>query len=536
MWLLELWLALTVAVAAPPEVVLTFDNGGFNAPLYAPRWTGFAKPSVAREIATSVARVAGENPHLYTYLPPGRVEGRPGEPYRIVPRVAGCEGAAEAPSDPCFCGPGDRCWGELDVNRHPAGSTSLYLTAAALRDPARGDGPRLEVHFTDLFEEDPSTAENPADTDKCVTRAGVRKAVEGLVVGDVDHLAVGLLRARIDAPPPGSNVGSVFTFVEGEGGCWSGRREGAWTAGSDPLDWAMGVVVVGIGTEGVHEQVVQILSGLEVQLQSDHMALSLVQLREPASVSTLETSLGADALADWRSPPSALPTEIPCTAVDAKASLSLDGQALDQATATGDCGGVIELQVSRSALQGAWVRAHGLDPFAGDGVLTGSVVLTGSGDAAVEALAALEAVNDQVAGRPLAFFDVVAGLARSGAGGMTAFRREIALTATITGLQGPAWLGSTMIGLIFAMATALAAHQFLLRTAARRAYQAAWDRAVDADDDPLRQRPVAAVLAEAQDDLRRGWIGRWVAAGVVAVMIGLVMTAILLRLSLVLLV
>ena len=127
MWLLE-FLFVGLAVAATPRTVVTFDNGGFNAAFYAPRYSGFAKPSAAQEIASAIGRAAGSNPEVWTYLPPGRAEARPGDAYLVEPRPEGCAGPAEAPGDACWCSPGDRCWSELGTHRHPAGSTSLYLS------------------------------------------------------------------------------------------------------------------------------------------------------------------------------------------------------------------------------------------------------------------------------------------------------------------------------------------------------------------------------------------------------------------------
>ena len=56
--MLELVLWGMGAALAAPDTVVTFDNGEFNAPLYSPRWNGrWRKPSLAQELATSVARV-----------------------------------------------------------------------------------------------------------------------------------------------------------------------------------------------------------------------------------------------------------------------------------------------------------------------------------------------------------------------------------------------------------------------------------------------------------------------------------------------
>lgn len=520
MWLPSLLLLSSVATAELPRTVVTFDNGGFNGAFYAPRWTGFAKPSVAREVATSIGRAAGKNPEIWTYLPPGAVPGRPGDPHRILPRRDGCVGPADAVDDPCWCAPGDRCWSELDVNRDAGGSTSLYLTAASVRE--REPGPRIEIHFTDLFEEDPSSAENPADSDRCVTRSGARKAVEGLMStgGSVDHLAIGLLRIKIDPPPPGRTSGATFAFEEAEGDCWTGRYSGAWQSGREPHDFAMAVVVLGVDTGGSHVQVSDFLEALEGQLNAENMALSLVRLREPVEEVREDGTVDADAVEGWVSENRGRPTTLDCESVDVTSSFELDGEPITGATASSDCSGSIEIGVRARALRAAWARAHWMDPTAGDGVLKAEVQVRARPDGMLASMEALSSLNETVADRPLPMWDVVEGLAHAG-GGMQPYRRDLDLEMTVTDLDRRNWQLALIVALVFGLATLLAAYNLLRRTQANRAYQDAWNRSVGEGEDPLKQRPIAMILADAQEEVRRGWVGRsaisaFAAAGVSA--------------------
>lgn len=530
MWLLELALA-PLAQAEPLRTVVTFDNGGFNAPLYASRHQGHARPSVARETAAALSRVIGANPEVWSYLPPGRREGRPGDPWRVWPRLEGCEGAAEQSGDPCWCGPGDRCWQDLDVNRHPGGSTSLYLTAARIRETS---GSRIEVHFTDLFEEDPSAAEDPADSDRCVTRDGVRRAVAGLLVpgtGGVDHVAVGMLRARIDPPPPGRDVGSSFRFVEGEGGCWSGERTGTWDATRSPLDFAVAVVVIGVGTADRHADVAAFVRALETQLDTDEVTLDLVALKEPLQQGRLEAALGVGELTTWSLPAAAAAPGVPCGAVVGEANLTLDGHAV-AASLVGACDGTASLTVPPDEAIRAWTRAHGLDPMAGPGRLQGTLGLRSDTASLEAALAALEARGGEVVDRPLPMLGVLGEVARAGVS--SPWQRRVDLDVAVDGLDRRPWWFALALGAAIAALSAVVVYAVALRLQANRVYQAAWERSAAEDADPLRQRPVAVVLAEARQDLRARWAQRAVASLAVASVAGLVAAWLVLRAHLVL--
>ena len=287
-----------------------------------------------------------------------------------------------------------------------------------------------------------------------------------------------------------------------------------------------------VATEAQHRAVTDFLDGLEVQLNSDHMALSLVRLREPPESAEAAATIAVDELAQWRPEASERTTTLPCERVETTARFTLDAQPIQGATAVGDCGGGVALDLPPRELRAAWARAHGLDPFAGNGVVEGSVQLRASPGAMVSALEQLGTVNAAIVDRPLPLWGVVEELARTGGNGLRPFSRDVSFRIEVGGLDTRPWTWSLLVGFIFGLAGAAAAARMLVRVQANRAYQAVWDRAVGADEDPLRQRPVAVVLAEAQEEVRKRWLSRWLGSGVLALLIGFGLAYLLLRLAL----
>lgn len=527
------------------RTVVTYDNGEFNLPLYTPRWTGrWSQPSAAQEIAAGIARVTGANPTVYSYLPPGRTEGRPGVPHLVQPRLGRCQGAAALPSDPCWCGPADNCWGDLGPNYHPSSSTSLYLTTAAIREAQRERGPRVEIHLTDLFEEDPSAADDPANSDRCVTAAGTRKALEGILrTGDresLDHLAVGVLRVDVDPPPPGTGSwGWTYEFRQvADSSCWSARPAASWASGRGRYEMAIGVVVLGIGTEARAADVDAVLDGLQAQLAGDAMALRLLRLREPASRQRLTGTLRLEELSNLVIDAPPRPPRLPCDDVQHAVDLQAGGVILDIAGAAAACDGAAVVAVPPHQVQRAFLRRAGVDPRVEHLEVSGRVRLTGTAEPLLRAFDELGAHNRSAGQRPMPLWsslqDALGLRGERGSRPWRTWSHEIEIDAlTITEVDTRPWLIVLLGALASAIAAGLGSYLIIERVDAARAFQTHWDRNIGPGKDPLRQRPLAAVLAEAQEQVRARWGQRVAVAAGIALVAAIAATWILLRLHVV---
>lgn len=508
------WLLFAGLARAEPVTVVTFDNGEFNAPLYSPRWNGrWRQPSVAQEMATSIARGLGSNPRVYTYMPPGRAPGRPGELHPVPAVRPGCDGPSEHPDDVCWCSPADNCWTALAANYHPEGSTSLVRTATAVRAALRAeghDGERFEIHFTDFFEEDPSTAENPADSDRCVTASGVRRAIGALLEpGEgppLDHVAFGLVRLSIDAPPPGGGWGNTYRLVPADGACWSGAKGRSWSHGAEAMDLVLGVVVLGFGTGADPEAARDRFDGMEAQFHDEGVELRLVTLLEPGGsrhVDTALTSLDAD---PWRMPALRPPPRVPCGAVDVEAELgSAQGQ-LVLHDVQGRCDGQVGISFAPGELRRHFLANAGLDPRIGSLPVSGRITLTARTEALTARLGSLDVFDD--AERPLPLWRAAAEAVDPAAGSVVRpWRHEVVVDRLeVTGLDSRPWLlvslVACVVGLLGGLGTAAGLQQVHASRALRAAYEAS------SREDPLRQRPLAAILADAQQQVARGWVAR----------------------------
>ena len=524
--MLELVLWSVGTAFAAPDTVVTFDNGEFNAPLYSPRWNGrWRKPSLAQELATSVARVTGANPHVYTYMPPGRTEGRPGQLHPVRPALAGCVGPSAQPEDRCWCSPADNCWGDLQANYHPAGSTSLVRTAAAVRASLRerGVSSRFEVHFTDFFEEDPGSAEDPADSDRCVTASGVRRALAGLVaMGEgesLDHLAFGLLRATIDPPPPGGGWGFTYELVPADDGdgCWSGAKGRPWSHRGEALDLVLGVVVAGINTGAEPAVAAQFLDGLEQQLRGEGETLQLVRLVEPRAprrIDQVVTALDAD---PWRLPPLRDELGLPCGQVDARVELSTAHGQLQLHDAQGRCDGQVGVSFAPGELRRHFLRTAGVDPRRTWLEVSGHIQLRSRPEAIAEALAALEPLNEAERSLPLwraaaDAFDPVA----SPAGVVRPWSHRVEVSRlVVTDMDDRPWLVATVLATLVGLLGGLAMAAGLRQVHAARAMRARYEEA--GRHDPLQQRPLSTVIAEAQQQVDQGWALRALAGTIVGI-------------------
>jgi hypothetical protein len=521
---LGMWVACsTEARADQPAVVVTFDNGGFNLPMYTRRWNGrFSQPSVAQQLASDLARMEGQAPRVFTYLPPGRVAGRSSDPFEVVPRLASCAPTDTPPAEgeDCWCPPGDRCWESLDVNRDPAASTSLFQVATAIR--ARVEGPRLEVHFTDLFEEDPASAENPADADQCVTEAGTRKALEALfrpVSGSLDHVAVGVLTARID--PPQSPEGGAIRFVSEGDGCWSAERARTFGGGGAPLEFAMGVVLIGVDTAASDDVVRRFAKDLERQVSGD-LSLELVMVREPPTSGVLAG--GAVPASDVRIGLGEAPERsTPCATVTADLTLESGPESVPGAV-DATCSSLGVLEVSEVAIERAFYQRAGLNPFVGTLGLRGTVHVYG--DQAPIRNAVLEVGQKAaVIDRPLPFWNAIVAALRFDANDGVWRPPEHFVQIediSVTGADHRPWAVATMCGLVLMLAFTVFGTLLLNRFAANRAFRRHLSAA------SASGRPVAAVLAEAGEEARSGWVLRLLASATLGFAIGAVAALVLL--------
>ncbi|MEZ4316075.1 MAG: hypothetical protein R3F61_01160 [Myxococcota bacterium] len=514
-------IALVVAAfaAPPPTTVVTFDNGGFNLPLYTPRWNGrFSQPSVAQQLASDTARLLGASPLVFTYLPPGSTPGRSSDPFEILPRDPTC--APMSPGSPaaeegsaCWCAPGDRCWSGLDVSRDPAASTSLYQAVTAIRSRVRG--PRIEIHFTDLFEEDPSSAENPADADRCVTPAGTQKALEALLrptEGSVDHVAVGLLTASID--PPRTPAGGVVEFHQEDGGCWTARRIGTFGGSSERFDLAMGVVVIGIDTAESDDAVRRVVRDLQRQV-SEPLHLELVVVREPPTYGTL--AAGTVAAGDVSVPLGAAPERsTPCSAVSTAVMLE-SGSDTVPGTVDASCATLGRLAVSPDAVARAFHHRAGLNPFVGTVGFSGSVHVRGDSAPIRKAVEGIDRLQEGL-DRPLPFWpSMVAALRFDSADGAWRPREHFVTVegVTVTDADGRPWPLAFLFAICLGAGFTLFGYLLLNWLAANRAFRRHLSSASTSG------RPLAVVLAEASEAARAGWFLRLVVASALGLTVGL---------------
>lgn len=534
-------LAGPAAASEPLRTVVTMDNGEFNMPLYTPRWNGrFKQPSVAQALAVDLSRVLGANPEVYTYLPPGRASARAGSLHRVEARRPGCTGAADEPGDPCSCGAAESCWGGIGPNYDPEASTSLFLAVSAMRETV-GPGPRVEIHFADLFEEDRTTAENPADSDRCVTRAGTRKAAEALLASTtdapLDHLAVGVLRVAVDPPPPGALWGYTYRLLQEEGtSCWHGEKGLPWESLRPPYDMAMAVVVLGVGTAGHDEQVRALLDGMERALSTDALQLELARLRAPATRATVERAVTRDE-AQELAVDAAGPPSVPCREPEGRASFELDGHPVDVRSVEGACSGSARVRLAPGALDRAWGRSAGVDPRVTTGTLRGTIALVGDADPVREGWQRVASHNNAVRQRALPLLggleDALRLDATEGAA-WAPWSHEITVERVfVSGMDQRPWGLALVLSLLAMLASAVITWLVLRRVQANRAVHAAWSNSVGPGSDPLVQRPMAVVLDEAAGAVRRQWPSRAVAALVVGVLVGTALLWVILRLHLV---
>lgn len=499
-----IWLALANAASGGgPEVVLTFDNGGFNLPLYTERWTGeFAQPSVAQQLVADVARMRGASPRVFTYLPPGRAEGSSSEPTEIEARRPDCRG-----SD-CACAPGERCWDGLDVNRSPAASTSLFQAAAGVRERLEG-GPRIEVHFTDLFEEDPASVQRAADADRCVTVQSTRKAIEAVldgVGGSLDHVAVGRLSVRID--PPRRSEGGVVRFEPSTGDCWSGRRTRGFGGDGHAVELDLAVLILGVDTASHDSDVQRFLQALPRQV-SEPLALDLVTVREPGTVGLMAPQFLGAATGQLVLPPP-LERLTPCEKVASETRLWSGGHAIQGGVDAG-CGDAAVVHFTPQVLSGSFRRQAGLNPTVGTLEIAGEVVL--HGDRAAIRKAVRELAADPARDRPLPHWSAVEQALRfEDAAGVARPRQHTVKIErlVVRDVDDRPWLLAILFSLVPFVLTALGGYALLARIAGNRAYRRHLEAA------SAQGRPVAVVLVEAAEEARSGWLSRLLVALVLA--------------------
>lgn len=504
-------LALGSAAQAAPTVVVTLDNGEFNLPLYTPRWNGkWQKPSAAQEMVAAVARVTGDNPRTFTYLPPDQGRLGPGGVWPVAPRKAECRGAAAGPSDPCWCGPGDNCWSDVRPNWYAGASTSLWLTAANVRGML-GPGERLEVHFTDLFEEDPAAAADPRDSDRCVTEDGVRRAVSALLSdaagATLDHAAVGVLRVAVDPPPPGGSWGTRYRLGPDpeSPGCHRGFDAGEWGPRSAPWSGTVFVAVLGFGTAGDDAVVSSFLDGLVAQLDTGGFEIELVRLREPGARLTVTRSVTARELAALDLSGAGRRPSLPCDVVTTEARLfDRRGLALPMRRAEGRCDGGLAVAIDPRDVTRAFLRGAGLDPRVDTVELHGDATLTASPEATRSRWAAAVALDG--GDRPLPLLAAVEPVLFGEAGAARPWRVDVAIESVeVSRVDTRPWGLSMLIGGLLGGVVGIFAASTARRLHADRALKRHWTRSLGSSRDPRLQVPVASVLGAAQEEVARAW-------------------------------
>lgn len=511
-----LWLA--AGAHAAPTVVVTLDNGEFNLPLYTPRWNGkWEKPSAAQEIVAAVARVTGENPRTYTYLPPDQGRLGPGGVHAVLPRKSECTGAAATPSDPCYCGPGDNCWSGVRPNWYAGASTSLWLTAANVR-AAVGAGSRLEVHVTDLFEEDPAAAADPKDSDRCVTADGVRRAVSALLSdasgAPLDHAAFGVLRATVDPPPPGGSWGTRYQLVPDPEapGCHRGLDAGEWGPRAGPWKGSLLVAVLGFGTAADDAAVSSFLDGLVGQLDTGGFEIELARLREPPAALTVRRAVTADELGALELVAPGRRPALPCGAVTAE--LSLVDAALLPLVPTrveGRCDAGLALAFDERTVTRSFLRTAGLDPRARTLELAGTATLRGDDAALRDRWTAAVALNE--GDRPMPLLGAIEPALFGEQGAARPWRVDLAIDGlSVSDVDGRPWGLSVLVGGLLGAVAGGAASATVRRLHADRALRRHWTRSLGSGRDPRLQIPMASVLGAAQEEVARSWPMR-VAAG-----------------------
>ncbi len=494
-------------VSAAPHVVVSFDNGGFNLPLYTNRWNGiYEQPSVARQLMADLSRTLNRTPRVFTYLPPGHVAGRSSDPHEVLPRPPGCT------SERCPCPPGEACWSGLNVNRDPAASTSLFQTATALRERV-GPGPRFEIHFTDLFEEDPVAANDPADADRCVTAASTRRALEALLTTPSErltHLAVG--RLVVPIPPPRRPAGGATRFVPADAGCWTARRLRTFGGEGPPFLFEMGVLIAGYETDADDAVFQQLVNRLPRQLAAP-LQLELVVVREPPHGLELPPTELHGERPTLALPP--LPARLtPCNHARGIAEFHASNRSIRATVDGASCDGGGILSLDPTDLRAAF-RAHAsLDPRVHTLDVTGTAWLTGDRDSVLHAIAQLGSSPTE---RPLPFWS---SLREAVDTTVIPRNRWYELRIHVVGIDPRPWGWALAAGFAMTLLVGFPLHRALARHAANRAYR----QYMYAEDD----LPLATVLQAATDASRRGWLGRVLLSAAVALAAGALVAVLLL--------
>ena len=488
---------------AKPELVVTFDNGGFNLPLYTSRWNGkFEQPSIAQQVTSDIARLQNRAPRVFTYLPPGRAAGRSSEPFEVLSARPGCP--------ECQCTPGDRCWDQLQVNRHPAASTSLYQAVSAVQKRV-GNVPHFEIHFTDLFEEDPSGVKTLADADQCVTESSTRRAIEAVVSSPgerLDHLAVGRLVAKIS--PPRLHEGGLVEFLEQDGGCWKGHRVRSFGAGGDEIEFEMAVLVLGIGTAAFDQEFQSLVDGLVRQV-SDAVTLELVVVREPPTraIVPIQSIAGAGASIPLPTPPR---RQTPCENVEASVGLFQADRAVE-AHALVDCDDGGRLVISPTEIEQVYRSVAGLNPFVRTLAIAGRVEMSSDVDAIQSAVVGIS--NPPPTGRPLVFWPALVEALRfdSQEGAWRPRRHDVVIEQlSFSNIDPRPWLLSSVFSILLMGICTGILSMGLGRIATNRALE----RHLKSSD----VRPVAVIMHEALEEARAGFPWRVLLSVLVSIVIG----------------
>jgi hypothetical protein len=334
----------------------------------------------------------------------------------------------------------------------------------------------------------------------------------------------------VEPPPPGGSWGFTYRFVPAEGACWSGEKGREWRHGARPLDLVMGVVVLGVGTEAVPAEATSFLEGLVDQLSAEHSEPHLVSLAQPAAPRLVDEAVTSRDADPWQLPALREAPGVPCARVDVSATLrSSDGE-LQLHDVQGRCDGQVGVSFVPGELRRHYLRVAGLDPFHDTLSLQGEVTLRARPEALSAAIGSLDRLDD--AERALPLWRAAADAVDPGAQGASLVRpwehRIEVRRLEVTGLDRRPWLlvslVASLVGLLCGLGTAAGLRQVHAARAMRATYEDA------ARSDPMNQRPLSTILAEAQQQVAKGWViragaGTLVGAGAWLVSFFVLMTA-----------
>lgn len=248
------------------------------------------------------------------------------------------------------------------------------------------------------------------------------------------------------------------------------------------------------------------LDGLSAQLASEALSVELVTLRQPPQHREVSGTVAAGPEPSWRLAEADPPMGVPCQRASVIGDFVWGQTPIPTEQLAADCSGSAFVRFGPGVLEGAFAARAGLDPRARDFVIAGTLQLR-SDEAALEAaLSALAAVNEGATDRAMPLWSAVS----PALGDIAApFSEEVQVgPLTVMDADTRPWTAIVMVGVAFGALLGAVLFVLLQKLHAERALRRRWRDSVGHDDDPLRQRPLAVVLAEAEADVHVGRIPR----------------------------